>query len=818
MNGSAAAGSRRLRGLWFFAVCALIRFAAAHGQAPTEGLPAERTPAESNISVTRIPEYAERTNTDVRAIRGRMEPDTQIVAALRDLPEVAKQVDRLNHETGVQVSAGLTPGALDDVRRQWRQYKDQLSGWSEVITARLQVIEQDTARLGEIDDQWAKIAAQAQRENLPDAARAPIRGARSAVRETLGQLRDERNRLLATLGQVSTSQTQVSDGLAQLELAEQRLRRDLFTLDGPPLWTALPQVAESPPVAEALLGGLRHNVELLRTFLYVQRTRVTVHVLLVVLILGVTVTLSRRQRGRLAEETTPAVRLVLTRPISATLILAVLLNTVFYPDAPVIVTNLTALVVALIMLRLFRRDDEWAAHSFVGLVAVLFLIGGARRLLLPLLPLARLFLVAEDLLILAWLLRLVWKKSFRQSSFVERWGLFVRVLVWLAVGAAAVALVANCAGNTSLAILLTQGTIRSAFAGLCLLATERVIEGLLTEVIASPAAQRLHSIAIYHGSLRRRMVRATRIVMLLFWCALTLDLFAVRTPVVAAGRTLLAAGFSIGAVSFSVGGTLTVLLTLWVSTVVARVVRVVLGEDVLPRLSLPRGVPAAVSAAANYLVLVLGFIVALSAAGIDPGRVALVAGALSVGIGFGLQTVVNNFVSGLILLLERPIQVGDTIEIDTVTGQVRHIGIRASTIATFDGAEVIVPNAALISERVVNWTLSNFQRRVEITVGVAYGNEPARVLKILEGAARGLPDVLELPAPQAVFVGFGDSSLDFALRAWTTRQDVLWTIRSRIALAIHDALRAASIEIPFPQRDVYVKSPPPPPPKPADGE
>jgi potassium efflux system protein len=775
-------------------------------------------PPESSISVTEIPAYAERTNTDLRAIRARMKPDARIVAAMRDLPDVAKQVKQLNHDTAARIAAGLTPGALDDVRRQWRQYKDQLSGWSEVIAARLQAIEQDTARLGELEDQWAKIAARAQRENLPEAARAPIRNAQSAVRDTQGQLRDERNQLLATLGQLSTAQTQVSDGLAQLELAEQRLRRDLFTLNEPPLWTALPRLGESPPVAGALLEGLQHNVELLRTFVRVQRTRVTVHVLLVVLMLGVTVALARRQRRRLADETTRAVRLVLTRPISATLILAALLNTILYPDAPVIVTNLADFVVALVMLRVFRRDDEWAAHDFVGLLAVLFLINGLRRLLLPLLPTARLLLLVGDLLVLAWLLGLVWSKSFSQSAVVRRWGLLIRLVVWLGIGLMASALVANCVGSTSLAILLTQGTLRSAFAGLCLLATARVIEGLLIEVIGSPTAQRLRSIAIYQGSLRRRLVRATRFVLVLFWCAVALDLFGVRTPVVAAGRAALAAGFSIGAVSLSVGGTLTVLLTLWVSTIVARVVSVVLGEDLLPRLALPRGVPAAVSAGANYLVLALGVIVALSAAGIDPGRVALVAGALSVGIGFGLQTIVNNFVSGLILLLERPIQVGDTIEIGDVTGQVRHIGIRSSTIATFDGAEVIVPNAALISERVVNWTLSSFQRRVEITVGVAYGNEPARVLEILEGAARGVPDVLERPVPQALFLGFGDSSLDFALRAWTTRQDMLFAVRSRIALAIHDALRAAGIEIPFPQRDVHVRSPLPAPAKPADGE
>jgi small-conductance mechanosensitive channel len=190
----------------------------------------------------------------------------------------------------------------------------------------------------------------------------------------------------------------------------------------------------------------------------------------------------------------------------------------------------------------------------------------------------------------------------------------------------------------------------------------------------------------------------------------------------------------------------------------------------------------------------------------DFTRVALFAGAFSVGIGFGLQTVVNNFVSGLVLLFERPIQIGDMVEVGTLRGEVRRIGARSSTVRTFDGAEVIVPNANLISEPVVNWTLSDRRRRLDLEVGVAYGTDPEAVLELLQGVGEAHSAVLETPKAEALFLEFGDSSLNFRLRVWIPRFEEGFTIRSQLSVAINAALRDAGIQIPFPQRDLHVRS------------
>ena len=187
-------------------------------------------------------------------------------------------------------------------------------------------------------------------------------------------------------------------------------------------------------------------------------------------------------------------------------------------------------------------------------------------------------------------------------------------------------------------------------------------------------------------------------------------------------------------------------------------------------------------------------------------KLTLIGGALGVGIGFGLQNIVSNFVSGLILAFERPIREGDVIQLQTLNGEVRRIGFRATVVRTFDGAEVIVPNASLISQDVINWTLSDQQRRITVPVGVAYGSDPARIKALLLDVAGKFPAVLRTPEPFALFTGFGDSALNFELRFWTTDADRVAILKSDVTTAVNDALVSAGIEFPSPQRDLHIRS------------
>jgi potassium efflux system protein len=306
--------------------------------------------------------------------------------------------------------------------------------------------------------------------------------------------------------------------------------------------------------------------------------------------------------------------------------------------------------------------------------------------------------------------------------------------------------------------------------------------------------------------LRDRVRGFVNLAAVVVWLLFTLHYFDLEQPILHGLRDILNASLDIGNVSISLGDIIAFVAAVWLATLASRFTRFVLEEDVFPRLYLPRGVPGAISKISHYIIVGLGILIAFTAAGIDISNLTLVVGALGVGIGFGLQNIVNNFVSGLVLIFERPVKVGDTIEVEPLIGTVRHIGIRASTVRTFEGAEVIVPNGDLISGRVVNWTLSDQQRRVDVNAGVAYGSDPNRVIEILLEAASQHPKVLKHPEPFVLFKGFGESSLDFTLRFWTPEFAEWLNVQSDVTLAVHDGLYAAEIEIPFPQRDLHLRS------------
>ncbi len=765
------------------------------------------TPTEVAIPVVQIAERAAFTDSQVRAIRARLGTDDATARITQNLPGMAAQIDQLEHDSVAQLAAGLTPQALDDLRRQWLLIKDQLTSWTQAIGTRTDAVEQDSARLSELDQAWATTAAGARENEFPAALREPIRIAQASIRDTLTALRAQRDTLLALLGRISGLQTQVSEALSQLGFSEEQMRRGLLSADAPPLWMMQPERARIEPIGTFVRTGLNRNRSLAQAFLQQQSRVLVLHGIVLVLLLLTTIPLSRRVRdSEPADDMSPAVRAVLTRPLSAAFLLALMVGAGLHPYAPIFVANLLGVALIIPLTRLVRGPTAAQMRLALLLLAVMLLASTLRRLLPPFVPAARYVLIAETIGSMVSIVFVLHPARLAKLDLTHAWRRALGVAMWSMLTLLTLSTIGNLTGTVALAILLTDGVLGAATAAVAFLVANRVVEALLVQAIRSDWAQRLRSIASHSRPLRRRAVRIVRALMALLWLSVTLNLFGLFTSFRESVSDALAARLTIGTLSLSLADVLTVLVTLWVSLLIARVVRVVLEEDALPHLSLPRGVPAAISVGVNYTILLIGLVLALSAAGVDPGRITLVAGALGVGIGFGLQTVVNNFVSGIILLFERPIQIGDIITLGDVNGQVRRIGFRSSTIATYDGAEVVIPNGFLVSERVVNWTLSNYQRRIEVKVGVAYGNDPTAVIAVLEGSVKSVAELLEYPAPLAVFTGFGEKSLDFTLWVWTDHQDTFATERSHVAIAVYEALRSAGIEIPFPQREPQVTS------------
>jgi len=248
------------------------------------------------------------------------------------------------------------------------------------------------------------------------------------------------------------------------------------------------------------------------------------------------------------------------------------------------------------------------------------------------------------------------------------------------------------------------------------------------------------------------------------------------------------------------------LLILLAFVLLSRGLRKVIKTKLFPRYKLDEGIQLAILKVLHYLMVGLGIIVAVQSIGLNLTSLAVVFGLLSVGIGFGLQNIVSNFISGLIILFERPIKIGDQITIGDVLGKVQNISLRATLIRTFDNISIIVPNSEFITSQVINWSHRDPKIRIHVNVGVAYGSDVPLVINSLLEVARNHPEILKDPAPKVWFIEFGDSSLNFDLLAWIpspkSRPDVI----SDLNKGIDEIFRKNKIQIPFPQRDLHIRS------------
>lgn len=264
--------------------------------------------------------------------------------------------------------------------------------------------------------------------------------------------------------------------------------------------------------------------------------------------------------------------------------------------------------------------------------------------------------------------------------------------------------------------------------------------------------------------------------------------------------------FKLGDASFTVGSILYFIISIYVLFFVARKVRELLANRILTRYNYDLGVRQSIASIFKYLILVIGMLVIVQNSGLNMSSLGLLAGALGVGIGLGLQTITNNFVSGIIIMFERPVKIGDKIEVGDVTGNVVHIGARATTVLTNDNISVIVPNSDFVSSRVVNWSHSERKVRFNYDVFTSYRENPDRIKKLLLEVAHENPSVLKDPAPDVLFVEYGESSLKFFLRIWTTVYvDRPVVLKSQLYYAIFRKFRQHGIEIPYPQREVHMR-------------
>ncbi|MDX2255937.1 MAG: mechanosensitive ion channel [Pseudanabaenaceae cyanobacterium bins.39] len=289
------------------------------------------------------------------------------------------------------------------------------------------------------------------------------------------------------------------------------------------------------------------------------------------------------------------------------------------------------------------------------------------------------------------------------------------------------------------------------------------------------------------------------------------DLFPISREISNQARSILSASFispilTIGRSSYSVANLLILGSLLFGLILLVKAITNLLRERVLTLAGLSRGAEEAIAIITQYSLLFIGILVLLQIWGLDLSSLTILASALGIGLGIGLQDIAKNFGSGLILIFERPIQVGDFIEVGKLNGTVERIGARSTEIRTLDRVSIIVPNSRFLDSEVINWSHRNPISRLHVPVGVAYGSNLSEVRDSLLEAAQNCSQILTSPSCQVLFKGFGDSSLDFELLVWIDDPSKQFLVKSDLYFLIYEILSKQNIEIPFPQRDLHLRS------------
>ena len=496
---------------------------------------------------------------------------------------------------------------------------------------------------------------------------------------------------------------------------------------------------------------------------------------------------------------------IFQKPVEVALLVGLYIGWLVIPDMPASYASMMAIVSVYAILRIALDILPQGYRKFMIGFAIAYILFRFYNLFYDQHIFSRLILMAAQTVTLVYLVVFINSRRLIYSAKRKAFSYILSVLAVIYLIFMTVAFAGNLFGILSFSEYLSGGIIKSGFMVISTYVGFHVTAALVYLVIASAPLRRSNIIREQSAYIFGKIYSFLRLLFILAWIFVALDQFHVRDAVVAWGETFFTRQISIGKAAFSLINIVLFVFVIWLSMLVSRIVRHILKEEVFPRVKVERGIPGTIIMLVRIALITIGFLLAAAAAGMKLSSLTIIIGAFSVGIGFGLQNIFNNLVSGLILAFERPIKEGDTVEVNSLLGVVLKIGIRSSVVRTYDGAEVIVPNGSLISNDLINWTLSDAQRRVDIRVGVAYGTDPEKVLEILLKAAREHPNAIADPAPRAFFLGFGDSSLDFRLLAWTDLDHRL-EMESEIKVAINKAIIEAGIEIPFPQTDLHIRS------------
>lgn len=771
---------------------------------------AHATPAQEDHAALPLEEIAERAaevSSYLRSLPAQFAPGHEIEKIRKELSGLSDRLAVGLQETMQKLQGRPTLDILEVEEQFWQKNQLRLGKWLHTLVRTADRMEAALTRLTDLQKRWSLTLDAARTAQAPATIIQRISAVLTAIETALNNLQPQRKALLGLQGRIDDETIKCETALAQIAQAQKTAMGGLVTRENRPIWSTGQWVrgrnqdrGRWPEIAAGPWADIAHY---LRDPFY----GMPFHFGLLIAFSVLFLTMRRHVNRWAPDDASTIITTVTDRPCAAALIVTLLIASSPDSPAPPTVRNLFEVLALAPMIRLIRPAVDQRIIGGLYALGLLFFLDSVRRAYAGAMFFDQAMIVLEAL---AGMAVIGWSLAFghlRQSLTQVSGARRLRALrsgAAVVLGILGAGLAAGLLGYMRIARLMVSGILIGGSAALALSASVKVLSGVAAFFLRVRPLSHLQMVRHHRDLMERRTHRVLVWLAIGGWTIRVLDYLGLFGPALSFVKALLALKVERGSISFSVEDVIAFFLVIWAAHLLSGFIRFVLREDIYPRRGVPHGKAFAASRLLHYTILTVGFITGMGVLGVDLTKVTVLLGALGVGIGFGLQNVVNNFVSGLILLFEQPVHVGDFLEVGDLYGQVQRIGLRASIVRTRHGAEIIVPNSQFISNQVTNWTLSDQLRRINLPVGVSYGAAPQKVMEVIESAAGTHPRVLKNPPPRALFVGFGDSSIDFELRVWTD-QFVGWSqIRSEVAVAVHDAVQAVGMSFPFPHREILL--------------
>ena len=738
-----------------------------------------------------------------------LQPPKSLISLDSLIPEYGNLIEERKNKIRNLVNSNPAKQEIEESIITWMSYRSYLRGTMSSINTyltRLSIVEDDISDRLVI---WKLTQEAALEREAPKRVLESIEEMLVELDRSQTAIADINNHFLQVESHINDLIAEINYVIGELEVLRDSEVFDLFYLRSPPFWKSAARTESVNEIGDERSGAFGDNLDELLTMIAAGENALYLFVLIILILTG-TVLLVRKsyQQHEFIASTKRleyAREVIVKKPVLVIIFLGILVLWYLFTNTPKLFNNLILLLL-LITSAFLIKPFLHNKFKFVPFwIIVVVLIQHIKTYLILSSFQYRWYSLAESLVIMGLVIYFTRPlNELKQLPLgkVSKRLLSLSPLLFLF---AVVAIISNLLGYTNLTAFSLRAATNGSDLSLLVFSLIIIADSMIIGLIHHRYNRQSFVEPIKKMELESKVSRFIGILASILWIYYFLALLDLYRPVSQFLDRVLSIPYKFGTITFTLGMLVSFIGILAISFAISSLVSFLLdGKEVrLKFLSLPKGIPSAISMVIRYFVIAVGFVLAISSLGIELSKFNLMAGALGLGIGFGLQTVVSNFISGIILVFERPILPGDVVEVNNLVGTVNKIGVRSSSISTFDGSEVVVPNNNLIANDLINWTLSNNIRRLEILVGTSYDADPNVVLEALSEVANAHPMVLKNPSPLALFVKFGESSMNFRLLVWINIQNVL-SARSQVSIDIYNKFKELGITIPYPQRVVHL--------------